>query len=183
MFRFDLLKTIQATAFLIRQPGKDQSAYLKLMKLLYLAERESLLETGHPFTGDKTYAMKHGPALSATCDLMNGTERDGLWERYLRGTGDHELEIVEDPGVDRLCKYECEKLADIAHRYSDKDRWETRDDTHHLPEWEKNNPGDSRKLIMVKHILAAEGKEKMLRQIMRDAKAEGRFWGVLGGER
>ncbi len=180
MFRYDLLKTIQATAFLMGQPGKDAKAYLKLMKLLYLAERESLLETGHPLTGDKTWAMPHGPALEETCDLMNGSEKDAQWDRYLKGVGDRELEIITDPGTDRLCQYECDKLADIAQRFADKDRWETRDETHHLPEWDKKKPGRSRKRILVKDILDAGGKRKMLRSIVREAEARKGFREALG---
>ncbi len=182
MFRFNLLKTIQATTFLIQQPGKDHKAYLKLIKLLYLAERESLLETGHPFTGDKTWAMPHGPALGTTCALMNGTEKNDLWDMHLKGFGNHELEIVADPGTDHLCKYECDKLEEVARQYADKDRWQTRDATHNLPEWKKNDPGDSRKLIKVKDILETGGKRKvkMLRHIMEEAKAEKKFWETMG---
>ena len=180
MFQFDLLETIQAVAFLIQQAGKDHDAYLKLLKLLYLAERESLLETGHPFTGDKTYAMEHGPALSVTCNLMNGSTRDELWDKYITGTGDRELKVVCAPGIGRLCEYECEKLKELSRRFADKDRWQTVDEVHKLPEWIRNDPGDSSKQILVKHILEAGGKRKMLKQIMRDAKEEDRFREALG---
>lgn len=38
-------------------------SYLRMLKLLYLADRESLKETGHTITGDRVVAMEHGPVL------------------------------------------------------------------------------------------------------------------------
>jgi len=36
-------------------------SYLRLLKLLYIAERESWRQTEHGMFGDKVVAMKHGP--------------------------------------------------------------------------------------------------------------------------
>ena len=38
--------------------------YIKLIKLLYLADRAALIETGSPITGDRYVSMKFGPVLS-----------------------------------------------------------------------------------------------------------------------
>src|SRR5438105_4403367 len=63
-FKFNLKKTVQAAAeFLRHEPGKQMSR-LRLIKLLYIADREALLETGRPITSDTIVAMKHGPVLS-----------------------------------------------------------------------------------------------------------------------
>ena len=49
---FNEKRTAQAAAFLLHQAG-GRLPLLKLMKLLYLAERESLRLYGEPISGDK----------------------------------------------------------------------------------------------------------------------------------
>jgi uncharacterized phage-associated protein len=43
---------------------------LKLLKLMYLADRKSLLETGVPITGDSISALDKGPVLSQTYNRL-----------------------------------------------------------------------------------------------------------------
>ena len=178
--RYNVEKTAQAVAFLIEQPGKDQKAYLKLLKLLYVAERESLLETGAPITGDLTVSMRHGPALSRTCDLMNGSDNDPAWSRFFRSAPEYELAVVANPGTDLLCPYEINKLRDVAARYTNKDRWQTRDETHALPEWE--DPKGSSRLILLKTILETENKGGRTGRILREEKARQGFLDAVRGQ-
>ena len=62
-FRFHFERALQASAYLLRLDRKKMS-YLRLLKLLYIADREWLAETGESITGDRAYAMKQGPVLS-----------------------------------------------------------------------------------------------------------------------
>jgi hypothetical protein len=178
-FQYDAEKAAQAVALLMRQPGKDCCAYMKILKLLYVAERESFLETGAPFTGDKMVSMVHGPALSETCGLLQDPAGDPFWVRFFKSSGDHELSLMSDPGADLLCPYECDKLREVAARYADKDRWETRDDTHDLPEWE--DPHGSSKIILLKTILNSENKGNRTRDILREEQARQAFADAVRG--
>ncbi|MGB2823128.1 MAG: Panacea domain-containing protein [Phycisphaerae bacterium] len=178
-FRYNAEKTAQAVALLLQRPGRDHRAYLKVLKLLYLAERESFLETGAPITGDKMVSMDHGPALSATYDLMKGESSHPVWSRCFRPTGDHELDVISDPGKDLLCPYEAEKLCQVADRYADKDRWETKNETHSLPEWE--DPLGSSKIILLKTILRTENKEGRTGRILREGRARQAFVDAVRG--
>ena len=63
-FRFNFERALQASAYLLRLDGK-RMGYLRLLKLLYIADREWLAETGESITGDRAYAMKYGPVLSS----------------------------------------------------------------------------------------------------------------------
>ncbi len=45
---------------------------LKLVKLLYLADRESLQKHGNPISFDRLVSMDHGPVLSRTLNLICG---------------------------------------------------------------------------------------------------------------
>ncbi|MCK4275964.1 MAG: SocA family protein, partial [Phycisphaerae bacterium] len=52
-------KAIQATAYLVGKLGKVDK--IKLIKLLYIADRDHFLQHGAPITGDDQYALNKGP--------------------------------------------------------------------------------------------------------------------------
>ena len=170
MFRFNFDKAMQALGVLLKQPGKDQSSYLKLIKLLYIAEKESLQETGRPITGDKTCAMEHGPVLSHMLDLMRGQDWRPGWDDHFETSADFQLKLRRDIGEDLLCTYEIQKLKDISDRHKEYDRWAMRDETHKFPEWQKNNPGDSSREIPLRDILEQVGKGGALQDIQFPSK-------------
>ena len=66
-FFFDINKATQAAAHLVYLQG-GKINLMALIKLLYLADREALLETGYPITGDQMVSMPHGPVLSRIYD-------------------------------------------------------------------------------------------------------------------
>lgn len=66
---FNEKRTTQAAAFFLFKAG-GKLPVLKLMKLLYLAERESYRQYGEPISGDNLVSMPHGPVLSQTLNLM-----------------------------------------------------------------------------------------------------------------
>ena len=59
-FRFSIQKTIQAVGVLLRL-ARGRMGRLRLLKLLYIADRESLREFHRPIIGSRTVAMKNGP--------------------------------------------------------------------------------------------------------------------------
>ncbi len=68
-FVYDREKAGELAAHLL-QLGGGSMPMLKLLKLMYLADRTSLIETGFPVTGDDMVAMGKGPVLSATYDRL-----------------------------------------------------------------------------------------------------------------
>ncbi len=180
MFRFDFEKSMQALGVLLRQPGKHHNAYLKLIKLMYIAEKESLQETGRPITGDKMVAMPHGPVLSHVCDLIRGEDYRPTWSEYFETTPSYELEAKADIGEGRLCPYEIKKLQEVAERYKEYDRWEMARITHKFPEYKKNKPGKSSKEIPLSDILKGHDEIGKLPDIERAAEADRAFTRALG---
>lgn len=68
---FDERKAAQMAAyFLMRAAGSLQ--VLKLMKLMYLAERLSFQQYGEGIVGDRLVSMPHGPVMSLTYSHMQG---------------------------------------------------------------------------------------------------------------
>lgn len=75
---FSEKKAAEAAAyFLLRASERGANVtLLKLMKLLYLAERLSYERFGFPIIGDRLVSMPHGPVLSRTLDIMNSGSLD-----------------------------------------------------------------------------------------------------------
>ncbi len=69
-YQFDVDKAVAAMVAILRYTGPTDK--LKLIKLLYLADRDCFLSFGHPITGDQPVAMDHGPVPSGCLDVLNG---------------------------------------------------------------------------------------------------------------
>src|SRR6516165_6657778 len=140
--RFHFERTLQASAHLLRLDGK-RMGYLRLLKLLYIADREWLAETGEPITGDRACAMKYGPVLSSVYDLIKGNgSKAGVWDDHIHTDG-YAVELVADPGRGELSKGIVEKLTEVTERYRDIDDWELSERTHEFPEWIEHYHGDA----------------------------------------
>jgi uncharacterized phage-associated protein len=154
---------------------------MRLIKLLYIAERESLGETGRPITGDHIIAMEQGPVLSHVLDLIK--DQDAMasqWGEFVERE-DYNIRLAKDPGNDELSLYEIQKLQDVWDRYRTKDEWEMVQMTHEFPEWKKNDPGKSSKPIPLADILEAVGRKGDLEKIEETARQSAAFGAFFGG--
>lgn len=157
--RFHEEKATQAAARLLRHRGGKMS-HMKLIKLLYLAEREALARFGAPLTYDAYVSMPYGPVLSATLDRINEPEmyQDGYWDKYISPKHNHEVGLRNPTaGVPNghLSAAEEALLDEIFQRYGRMDRWELVKFTHTLPEW--TDPQGSSLPIDPAEILRSEG--------------------------
>lgn len=181
-FDFNRTKTVQAAAFLLKQSPRRRESYLKIIKLLYIADRESLKETGRPITGDRFVAMPHGPVLSEVLHLIKGESVHSTeWNASFRTHASaYELELVDDPGIGKLCRHETDTLTRIWQRYEHHPKWLVRDLTHEFPEWKKNDPGRSSKPIPLSDVLEAVGVADRQAQIEIDAAEQRAFSHLFG---
>lgn len=160
-FVFNERKATQAAAHIIKF-YKGTLSYLKLIKLLYLADRKALIETGSPITGDKMVAMPKGPVLSMVYDLITWGEREsGYWREYISEPTHYNVSLVKDnPENDELSKYELGILDDINEKLGHLDKWQLVDLTHELPEWEdpkgSSYPIPPEKILQVENIPSDE---------------------------
>ena len=140
--RFKFERTLQASAYLLRLDRKKMS-YLRLLKLLYIADREWLAENGESITGDRAYAMKQGPVLSTVYDLIKGNgSKAGEWDDFIHTDG-YAVELVADPGRGELSRSIVEKLGEVTERYRNIDDWELSEQTHELKEWADHFKGSA----------------------------------------
>ena len=167
-FILDHQKALQAAAFLLTREG--EMTRIRLLKLLYLADRASLEETGRTITGDQVVAMEHGPVLSTVYDWIKHSNQE--WSSIVENEGKHGLRLVRDPGTGNLSRYDVRKLSEISDRYLELDEWEIVELTHQLPEWKKNDPGKSSKPIPLHDILEGLGKLYAEDEIVANIKAQ-----------
>lgn len=142
-FQFEPLKATQAAAVLTKHAG-GKINYTKLLKVLYLADRASLIGTGSPITGDHIVNMTNGPVLSAMYDCIKGTRSDcASWKKHFRRAGDYDVALAGDPGDSELSDYEVRLLTALAEKYRDRTFGSMIDECHSLPEWK--DPGKGRR--------------------------------------
>ena len=170
-FRFNLEKTIQAIGVLFRAEHVNRLSYLRLLKLLYIADRETLAETGWTITGDRAVAMDNGPVLSHVYDLiMDRHVGTALWNQYYRRSH-YSLEKVKEPDVGALSRAEIARLQDISRRFEDLSEWDLVEINHEFEEWKKNQPPrKSMKPISLEDMLEGVGKTEYLESILQEQK-------------
>ena len=135
-----------AAFFLARREAP--MAHIKLMKLLYLADRLSMERYDAPMSDDSQCNMKNGPILSATLDLMNGTRSSCAWSAFISPIKNNEVALQRDfawDELDELSRADIAILDEVFATFGHLKRWELVDYVHTLPEWE--NPGISSKQI------------------------------------
>lgn len=180
-FKFDFDKTVQASAILLRNHDRRMS-YLRLLKLLYIVDRELLATTGHILTGDRAVAMDHGPVLSHVYDLVKQQASGGEgWDAVIRRTG-YQVELVGDPGTGDLSKGEKAKLNEVCDRYLAVDDWTLADKvTHEFPEWAGNYQKGTAHRIPWEDVLKAHGHEGWVPHIESDLAAKRALEALLEG--
>ncbi len=167
MFRFNFEKALQGAGVLLSLDG-DQMERIRLLKLLYIADRELLAQTGRTITGDRAVAMDHGPVLSHVYDLIKGeASRAGEWNQYIHTVG-HRLELKKDPGRGELSRGEVQKLNELTDRYRNVDDWSLSEMTHDFPEWRSCFLEGTSNAIPWLSVLAAQGKANLVEVIERD---------------
>jgi uncharacterized phage-associated protein len=140
---FDERRAAQAAAYLLFKAGGKLSV-VKLMKLLYLAERLSLQRYGEPLTGDKAVSMPHGPVLSMTLELINGARPSSLngWDSWISDRANHTVELADLSAIrsaddlPRLSESDVEVLQETWERFGHMEQFALVNYTHdNIPEW------------------------------------------------
>jgi uncharacterized phage-associated protein len=136
---FNEAKPAQMAAYFL---GKADGAmpYLKLLKLLYLADREAMRATGDSISGDHFVSMPHGPVLSRTYELINHSTQSDTWDALMTTASGWRVKLrkpVARADLDELSDEDIDILNGIQRRFGAMSQWEIRDWTHeHCAEWE-----------------------------------------------
>lgn len=172
-FDHDTRKTAQAASYLLSRNNGAMN-YMALIKLLYLADRQSLIETGAPITGDRLVVMPFGPVLSSTLNSINmgeplgGSRSD--WYQYISEPDGYTVKAKTTGEFETLSPYEKRVLDGIYAEFGKMDRWALVEYTHKLPEW--SDPNGSSFPIDVEVILRSAGRsDEEIEAISQEAES------------
>ena len=139
---FDYKKATQSINYLaIREGG--QIGKLKLIKLIYLADRYHLRRYGRPLVNDSYYAMRHGPVGSAVKDIAGFSDFLDKTElsyanQYIKA-GKKKNTIVSKDKVDTgvFSESELEALNFAFDEFGSQSPTSLVNLTHRYPEWDR----------------------------------------------
>ena len=138
---FNERKVAQMAAYLLNR-AKGRMNYLKLIKLLYLADRESMKRHGHPISGDRYVSMDHGPVLSQTFNLIKGAVQfaEGGWNHWIADNADYAVSLRRKASretLDELSDADVEVLSNVYSKFGKMDQWKLVEYVHrYCHEWE-----------------------------------------------
>ena len=145
-------KATQALNFFARQNGGKINK-LKVLKLLFFADRYHLRKFGRPVSECAYFAMAHGPVASEAKNLAE--EADQLPEnaltyarQYVQKQGEYDCETVADVDASVLSASDLEALDFAWRNFGNFSKYQLRDITHHYPEWKRHE----RRLGSIKRV-------------------------------
>ncbi|MGB4408628.1 MAG: Panacea domain-containing protein [Sphaerochaeta sp.] len=155
-FNFNERRSTQAAAFLIRRNGNKLN-YMKLIKLLYLVDREALIKWQQPITGDKYYSLPLGPVVSKILDRISSgpnPKSPDYWSSIIQiaQNDSYSVTTIDEPEYDELSKREIRLLEGLDDKFKAYSQWDMVTYCHNnLPEWE--DPNGSSDQITIEDIL------------------------------
>jgi uncharacterized phage-associated protein len=172
-FPFNIEKAIQAASVLLSHHEQKRMEYIRLLKLLYIADRESVAETGRPIIGSKVVAMRNGPLHSRIYSLVKGEDiAEPEWAQCFQTIG-VTIQELQHPGVSQLARYEVRKLKEVHDRYQNTDTWALVEETHNFEEWRQHYPDpheNTSRIIPFADLAKAVGQGDELAAIEEDAR-------------
>ncbi|EPD68522.1 hypothetical protein HMPREF1219_01703 [Corynebacterium pyruviciproducens ATCC BAA-1742] len=147
-------KSAQAVHFFLHEAEHDSksvdgSMYLKIVKLLWAADRFSLRYVGHSVTLDRYSALPHGPVASGSYNLIkacaptNGPSTyvshadAALWRNNFEVNG-YSIHAVSGPDESLLSPADTVMLERAYSAFRSSGRFHVADDISHIyPEWSR----------------------------------------------
>ena len=134
---------------------------LKLIKLIYLSEREFVSTHGEPMLYDELFSLPHGPICSSCLNAIDGKLEDKIWDKYLTKDKTKNIlakKLFEREELDELSDAEVDVLDAIWDSFGFMTASQIRNYTHkNCPEYTEIERG--RVPILYRDILRAAGDE------------------------
>jgi len=135
-FPYNPNKAAQAILWLLNSNHGSMDK-LKLVKLIFYADRAHLSKYGRPIVGGNYVAMPHGLVSSPMLDSINSATPEASLPFVLR---DNYICLKETIGYDELSESDREILQEVLDKYGHYNPWQLRDLTHELQAYKKNYP-------------------------------------------
>lgn len=157
---FNEAKATQAAGVLLQLRG-GKMHYMKLIKLLYLADRTALLQWGRPITTDRWVSMDKGPVVSRIYSLISeepAPDETSTWRNHIERASTYEVQLTGPVETDELSRAETALLRQIFDDYGHQGRFDLVKMCHTLPEW--TDPQGSSTPIYARDILRGAGRNE-----------------------
>ena len=133
-------KIIQALAYLANKEEGKVIDNMKAYKLLWLADRLHLRQTGRTVTGDAYYALPHGIVPSDAKCILEGVKTKlqnpkGYSEKYLEPVDNYHYKALADADIMVFSDSDQEALDKVYQLYGRMDGKQLSDLSHQYPEW------------------------------------------------
>jgi hypothetical protein len=155
---FETKKILQMIAYLLSLNNNEMNL-LKLIKELYLIDRESIDQRDTSISGDVYFSLPHGPVLSATLNLLNDLDKDNRDNPFADFLETKQAQYYPDivlknnPGDDYLSIKDKQYIEKISKQFQKHSPMEIENYTHKLPEW--TDPKGSNIKIRFQDIMRA----------------------------
>lgn len=170
-------KAAQIAAYFANKQG-GTIPVLKLVKLIYLADRAFMEAFDASMLHDQLVSMDHGPVNSITLNQINGLDVGEGWSEFVKDREDHavsatRLDFSEDD-FDELSRAELKTLHQTWEKFGPLSKYAIRDYTHHhCPEW--HDPEGSSHPIRYRDVFTALGKAdaaELEKQVMSERQLQ-----------
>lgn len=142
----EVVKITQSLGFLLSLDDNHRMNKLKLVKLIWAADRYHLRKYGRTVTDSEYFALPHGPVSSLTLDVIDNDEV-ALYAEDISFISEHitpwesdknQIVLYNETEYDYLSETDKEALKFAWDTFGDKDPFELADNiTHQYPEWSK----------------------------------------------
>lgn len=133
--QFELQKTVQALNFFLNQEPSKAMSKMKLLKLLWLADRYTMRNFGYSITRDDYYAMQHGPVGTTTKDILDGQKENDYTSRFIKVVSNTDIQSIASPDFDEFSETDLSALRIVNSVYGRMTPAQLRTYTHKFPEW------------------------------------------------
>ena len=171
-FPYDRNKAVQTVLWLLDQHGGKMDK-LKLVKLLFYADREHLARYRRPITGGNYVAMPHGPASSELLDDLKGASSEGILPFSVEGG--RRVITNERYDEDELSESDIEVLKYVNAKYGPIGTYRLRDRTHRLEAWKQNYHEDTSRALPYEDFFLDLDDDSVLEAIQEDQEVRDFF--------
>ena len=163
-------KSTQAVARIIETSGGPID-YLRISKLIYLADKESIVKRGVPIVGGSYFSMRKGPVIGEVMDFVQRRNAPE-WKETISPRFGNEVRLQGQPKSDSLSESELEILDSVVKFHLERTTDELVEWCHkNCPEYEMVQP-TRRKPIAVESILKGVNKsQKQIQKFVQEAES------------
>lgn len=136
----DTKKIIQSLAYIAWKIDKSHMDNMKAYKLLWLADRYQLRQSGRSVSGDAYYAMPYGLVPSdAKCILEDEptklTNDNEYNQKYIKTIDKRHYSVISEPDTDYFSESDIDVLDKVIALYGSYEPLQLSELSHKFPEW------------------------------------------------